>query len=97
MIAKIEKELENPKVLKQILDQAVQDVESEFSFLCIIATPWLTDDQKLWRQNRCVLSTSWISSFVHHVSSPSGELELRSIDLALFISRGLFRYFLLYR
>lgn len=28
IIGKIEKELENPKVLKQILDQAVQDVES---------------------------------------------------------------------
>jgi F-type H+-transporting ATPase subunit b len=30
VIAKIEKELENPKVLKQILDQAVADVESKF-------------------------------------------------------------------
>jgi F-type H+-transporting ATPase subunit b len=29
VIAKIEKELENPKVLKQILDQAVADVESK--------------------------------------------------------------------
>lgn len=28
VIAKIEKELENPKVLKQILDQSVADVES---------------------------------------------------------------------
>jgi F-type H+-transporting ATPase subunit b len=28
VIAKIDKELENPKVLKQILDQAVADVES---------------------------------------------------------------------
>ena len=27
VVAKIEKELENPKVLKQILDQAVADVE----------------------------------------------------------------------
>lgn len=30
IIAKIEKELENPKVLKQILDQSVAEVESEF-------------------------------------------------------------------
>ncbi|OMP87317.1 ATP synthase subunit 4, mitochondrial [Diplodia seriata] len=30
IIAKIEKELENPKTLKQILDQSVADVESEF-------------------------------------------------------------------
>jgi len=29
VIAKIEKDLENPKVLKQILDQAVADVESK--------------------------------------------------------------------
>lgn len=31
VIAKIVKELENPKVLKQILDQAVADVESKFA------------------------------------------------------------------
>lgn len=30
IIAKIEKELENPKTLKQILDQSVADVESRF-------------------------------------------------------------------
>jgi osmotically-inducible protein OsmY len=30
VIAKIEKELENPKVLKQILDQSVADVESKY-------------------------------------------------------------------
>lgn len=29
IIAKVEKELENPKVLKQILDQSVADVESK--------------------------------------------------------------------
>jgi F-type H+-transporting ATPase subunit b len=29
VIAKIEKELENPKVLKQILDQSVADIESK--------------------------------------------------------------------
>ena len=32
IIAKIEKELENPKVLKQILDQSVADVESKFAW-----------------------------------------------------------------
>lgn len=32
IIAKIEKELENPKVLKQILDQSVADVESKSIF-----------------------------------------------------------------
>lgn len=31
IIAKIEKELEDPKVLKQILDQSVRDVERELS------------------------------------------------------------------
>jgi hypothetical protein len=31
IIAKIEKELENPKTLKQILDQSVTDVESTFN------------------------------------------------------------------
>lgn len=30
IIAKIQKELENPKTLQQILNQAVTDVESEF-------------------------------------------------------------------
>ena len=36
VIGKIEKELENPKVLKQILDQSVADVESEstLSYVC---------------------------------------------------------------
>ena len=29
VIAKIEKELENPRVLKQILDQSVADIESK--------------------------------------------------------------------
>lgn len=33
IISKIEKELENPKVLKQILDQSVADVES----MCVSA------------------------------------------------------------
>lgn len=32
IIAKIEKELENPRTLKQILDQSVADVESTFHF-----------------------------------------------------------------
>jgi F-type H+-transporting ATPase subunit b len=30
VIAKIEKDLENPKVLKQILDQSVTDIESTY-------------------------------------------------------------------
>ena len=34
VIAKIDKELENPKVLDQILKQAVQDVESKFVVVC---------------------------------------------------------------
>ena len=33
VIAKIEKELENPKVLDQILKQSVADVESKFALL----------------------------------------------------------------
>jgi F-type H+-transporting ATPase subunit b len=35
IIARIEKELQNPKVLKQILDQAVQDVESKLKALFV--------------------------------------------------------------
>jgi len=31
VIAKVEKELQNPKVLQQILDQSVKDVESTFT------------------------------------------------------------------
>lgn len=34
VIAKIEKELQDPKVLKQILDQSVKDVESEWLTEC---------------------------------------------------------------
>lgn len=30
IIARVEKELENPRVLKQILDQSIADVESMF-------------------------------------------------------------------
>jgi len=33
IIAKIEKELEDPKVLKQILDQSVRDIERKFAHL----------------------------------------------------------------
>ena len=40
IIAKIEKELENPKTLKQILDQSVTDVESK-SQLFIIGIVWM--------------------------------------------------------
>lgn len=32
VIAKIEKDLEDPKVLRQILDQSVKDIEREFKF-----------------------------------------------------------------
>ena len=32
IIAKVEKDLENPRVLKQILDQSVAEVESEYPF-----------------------------------------------------------------
>ena len=34
IIAKIEKELDNPKTLKQILDQSVTDIESMLSRTC---------------------------------------------------------------
>ena len=36
IIAKIEKELENPKTLKQILDQSVADVESKSRILNLV-------------------------------------------------------------
>ena len=38
VIAKIEKELEDPKVLKRILDQSIQDVEREYSMLLILVS-----------------------------------------------------------
>lgn len=37
IIAKIEKELEDPKILKQILDQSVKDVESKISRVCCLS------------------------------------------------------------
>jgi F-type H+-transporting ATPase subunit b len=37
VIAKVQKELENPKALQQILQQSVVDVESEFPF-CVMLT-----------------------------------------------------------
>jgi hypothetical protein len=40
VISKIEKELDNPKVLKQILDQSVADVESKFP--CVTSVTILT-------------------------------------------------------
>ena len=42
IIAKIEKELENPKTLKQILDQSVADVESKFQPFTIVLCSVLT-------------------------------------------------------
>jgi F-type H+-transporting ATPase subunit b len=39
IIAKIEKELENPKTLKQILDQSISDVESMWILFCAV---WIT-------------------------------------------------------
>jgi len=41
IIAKIEKELENPKVLKQILDQSVADIEREL-WVNVLSELWLT-------------------------------------------------------
>ena len=38
IIGKIEKELDDPKVLRQILDQSVRDVERESSPLCALIT-----------------------------------------------------------
>jgi F-type H+-transporting ATPase subunit b len=42
VIAKVQKELENPKVLQQILQQSVADVESKSS---LIQPPDMTTDQ----------------------------------------------------
>lgn len=39
IIGKIQKELENPKVLQQILQQSVADVEREYSHLRICIEP----------------------------------------------------------
>lgn len=43
VISKIHKELENPKVLQQILQQSVADVEREFSFFFLPVFRVLTD------------------------------------------------------
>jgi hypothetical protein len=42
IIAKVQKELENPKVLQQILQQSVADVESMFCWMMYEGTVWLT-------------------------------------------------------
>jgi hypothetical protein len=47
IVARIERELQNPKVLKQILEQAVVDVESEFVRLL----PWVSYSNVC--RNRC--------------------------------------------
>lgn len=39
VIAKVKKELENPKALQQILQQSVADVESALSFCPLFKTP----------------------------------------------------------
>lgn len=46
LIAKVKKELENPKVLQQILQQSVTDVESMFypPSLAILGWGWFTDE-----------------------------------------------------
>ena len=42
LIAKVKKELENPKVLNQILQQSIADVESMLQFTSVLVTPYLT-------------------------------------------------------
>jgi hypothetical protein len=37
IIAKIQKELENPKVLQQILQQSITDVEREYLHICLVS------------------------------------------------------------
>ena len=39
IIAKVTKELENPKVLQQILQQSVADVESTLPLACVLLRP----------------------------------------------------------
>ena len=64
VIAKIEKELEDPKVLKRILDQSIQDVEREYPMLLI-----LVSDQSRHRL------TSEISSETRHCNARRSEIE----------------------
>lgn len=51
VIAKIEKELENPKVLDQILKQSVQDVESKCSLREMRLNGADLDVQELYRRS----------------------------------------------
>jgi hypothetical protein len=52
IIAKIQKELENPKVLQQILQQSVTDVERKYLHICIVSN--FTNSVN---RNRCIQST----------------------------------------
>jgi hypothetical protein len=61
IIAKIEKELENPRVLKQILDQSVADVESML-FLCAVFVWRLTANRDRLAEGISSQKQSLISS-----------------------------------
>ena len=53
VIAKVRKELENPKALQQILQQAVADVESTCASHMRVDTSGLLT----WSRNRCIEGT----------------------------------------
>jgi len=54
IVAKVQKELENPKVLQQILQQSIADVESKpFVFQISFSTTRLTSNHR----NRCFEGT----------------------------------------
>jgi hypothetical protein len=65
IIAKVQKELENPKVLQQILQQSVADVESRFRLdnpQCLVANRGL-QESSLPRLNRRLLRQSCEARF----------------------------------
>lgn len=80
VIAKIEKELENPKVLKQILDQSVADVERKFY------SPMASDGADVFRDRvpegisgrKAFLNSQKTPCYIHLCNSQSGPIDYQN-------------------
>ena len=83
VIAKIEKELENPKTLKQILDQSVADVESmSFAFGFVIIKADKLQESCRKRHKRQNYQSPFKSSqcYINLCNSQSGPIDYQSIS-----------------
>lgn len=79
IIAKIEKELENPKTLKQILDQSVADVESASSVPSSLRTPVLTKNRDRLPEG-CIsvlqhIVVKFVQCYIHLCNSQAHPIE----------------------